>query len=404
MNQRSFKTLDEIEVEGRRVFVRVDFNVPLDSDQTITDDSRIQAALPTIRQLRDRGARLVLASHLGRPKGKRKAELSLEPVGLRLAELLDQDVMFPDDCIGDAPKKLVQNLREGQLVLLENLRFHPEEEAGDDAFARQLAGFGDVYVNDAFGAAHRAHASVTGVPKHLTERAAGLLMTRELDYLARLLKQPETPFVLVLGGAKVSDKIGVLENMISRVQAVLIGGAMSYTFLAAQGISMGASRVETDKVSVAERVLHKAEARGVDLLLPVDHVVVKRIEEGAESRVVGNDQVEADDIAVDIGPKTLLRYGDRIESARTVFWNGPMGIFEMDAFAKGTEAVGHAIAKSGALSVVGGGDSVSAVRKAGITPFISHISTGGGASLEFLEGRELPGVVALKPGRQTGEA
>ncbi|GMV40242.1 MAG: phosphoglycerate kinase [Myxococcales bacterium] len=400
---RPFKTIDDIEVEGKRVFVRVDFNVPLDGDRTITDDSRIQASLPTLRQLRDRGARLVLASHLGRPKGKRKPELSLEPAGARLAELMDQEVLFPDDCIGDGPKKLVQNLRDGQILLLENLRFHPEEEAGDDTFARHLASFADLYVNDAFGTAHRAHASVTGVPKHLPDKAAGLLMARELDYLSRLLKGPEAPFVLVLGGAKVSDKIGVLENMLSRVQAIVVGGAMSYTFLAARGVALGASRVEVDKVQLAERILHKAEARGIPLVLPVDHLVVKVVDAASPARVVKNGELEPDDIAVDIGPATAAAFCDHIGAARTIFWNGPMGIFEMDAFAKGTETVAHAIAKGNALSVVGGGDSVAAVRKTGVTPFISHISTGGGASLELLEGQDLPGVAALRIGRHGQE-
>ena len=404
MSQRPFKTIEDIEVEGKRVFVRVDFNVPLDGDRTITDDSRIQASLPTIRQLRDRGAKLVLASHLGRPKGKRKPELSLEPVGARLAELLDQDVLFPDDCVGDGPKKLVQNLREGQIILLENLRFHPEEEAGDDVFSRQLASFADLYVNDAFGTAHRAHASVTGVPRYVGDKAAGLLMTRELDYLGKLLKAPETPFTLVLGGAKVSDKIGVIENMLSRVQAIVVGGAMSYTFLAAKGVALGGSRVETDKVQLAERILHKAETRGVTLLLPDDHVVVKQVAADAPHRVVSNGHLAEDDIAVDIGPSTAARFVEVIKKARTIFWNGPMGIFEMDAFAKGTETIAHAIANGSALSVVGGGDSVAAVRKTGVTPFISHISTGGGASLEFLEGQDLPGVEALRMGRQATES
>lgn len=404
MSQRPFKTIEDIEVEGKRVFVRVDFNVPLDGDRAITDDSRIQASLPTLRNLRDRGARLILASHLGRPKGKRKPEYTLEPVGARLAELMDQEVLFPDDCIGDGPKKLVQNLRDGQIVLLENLRFHPEEEAGDDMFARHLASFADVYVNDAFGTAHRAHASVTGVPKHLPDKAAGLLMTRELDYLSRLLKAPETPFILVLGGAKVSDKIGVLENMLSRVQGIVVGGAMSYTFLAARGVALGASRVEVDKVQLAERILQKAESRGVTVLLPTDHLVVKTVDGAAPSRVAKNGDLEADDIAVDIGPATAAAFVEHIGQARTIFWNGPMGIFETDAFAKGTEAIAHAIANGSALSVVGGGDSVAAVRKTGVTPFISHISTGGGASLEFLEGQDLPGVAALRIGRQGQES
>lgn len=394
-SSKRFKVISDLEVEGRRVFVRVDFNVPLDSESRITDDSRIQATLPTIRALRERGARIILASHLGRPKGKPKPEFSLEPVASHLAGLLNQDVMLPDDCIGDAPKKLTQDLREGQIVLLENLRFHPEEEAGDDLFARQLASLADVYVNDAFGTAHRAHASVSGVPRLLPDKAAGFLMAAEIEHLSRLLNNPQAPYVAVLGGAKVSDKIAVIESLLLRVNRVLIGGAMAYTLLAAQGYDMGDSLVETDKLDIAQRLLRKAESRGVTFVLPEDHIVSETADGRSSTQIVKNGEIQKGFRGVDIGPATIRAFQEQIHGAKTVFWNGPMGIFEVDAFAKGTTAVAQAIAHSGAHSVVGGGDSVAAVRKAGVAPFISHISTGGGASLEFIEGLELPGIVAL---------
>jgi phosphoglycerate kinase len=393
--KRSFKTLDDLEVEGQRVFVRVDFNVPLDEDGGVSDDTRIQASLPTLRALRERGARLVVASHLGRPKGKPNPAMSLEPVGMHLAQLLDQEVLLPDDCIGDAPRKLVQNLREGQVMLLENLRFHPEEEAGDEGFARQLAALADVYVNDAFGTAHRAHASVTGVPRYVAQKGAGLLMTKELDHLSKLLDRPDTPFIAVLGGAKVSDKIGVIESLLKRVNGLLVGGAMASTLLAAQGYDMGASLVEHDKLDLARRILSKAHARNVEIVLPSDHVIAQAIDAKAVTRIADNGHIPEGWSALDIGPKTVESFKAWIGRARTVFWNGPLGVFEVAPFAHGTEAIAQAIAKSGAQSVVGGGDSVSAVRKMGVAPFITHISTGGGASLEFLEGKELPGVVAL---------
>ena len=390
------QTIDSVDVEGRRVFVRVDFNVPLDGEGQITDDSRIQAALPTIKALRDRGARIVLASHLGRPKGSVRPELSLEPVAARLAELLGVEILLPDDCVGNAPNKLVQNLREGQIMLLENLRFHAEETAGDESFARSLAALADVYVNDAFGAAHRAHASVVGVPRHVAECAAGPLMARELEAFEELMKRPRKPFTAIVGGAKVSDKIGVLESLLSKVDSLLIGGAMAYTFLKAQGHDMGDSLVEDEKVGLAKNLLLKAETRKVALLLPVDHVIVQEVAPDAPSRTVRTGEVPEGWKAVDIGPETRALYAEQIAEARTLFWNGPMGIFEMDSFAKGTEAVAQAVAQSSATSVVGGGDSVAAVRKAGIVPLITHVSTGGGASLELLEGKSLPGVEALQ--------
>lgn len=395
----SFLTVDKVDVEGRRVFVRVDFNVPLTEDLEVADDSRIRAALPTIELLRKNGARVILASHLGRPNGKRNHKMSLRPAGSLLAQLLDAEVLLPEDCIGDGPRRLAQNLRESQVMLLENLRYHAEETAGDDQFARQLASLADVYVNDAFGAAHRAHASVTGVPKFVTERAGGLLMAKEVLALSELLHSPKPPFVAVLGGAKVSDKIGVIESLLGRAQALVIGGAMACTFLAAQGFDMAASLVETDKLELARRVISKSRNRGVELLLPSDHVVTQDPKGGAGHRVVRNGEFEEGFMAVDIGPETRSRFAAALSGAGTVFWNGPMGIFEVAAFAGGTEAVAKAVAQSAAHSVVGGGDSVAAITKMGMAPFISHISTGGGASLEFLEGQVLPGIEALVPGR-----
>ncbi len=388
--------MDSVEVEGRRVFVRVDFNVPLDSDLQITDDSRIQASLPTIRSLRDRGARIVLASHLGRPKGVACPELSLEPVAARLAELLDVEVLLPDDCIGDAPNKLIQNLRDGQIMLLENLRFHSEETSGDDGFARSLASLADVYVNDAFGTAHRAHASVVGVPRHVAECAVGPLMARELEAFREIMTRPREPFVAIVGGAKVSDKMGVLESLLGKVKSLLIGGAMAYTFLKSQGHDMGNSLVEDDRISLARSLLLKAKTRGVEILLPTDHVIVQDLDGESPIRTVMTGEVPPGWMAVDIGPETSALFAERIAAARTLFWNGPMGIFEIDAFATGTQAVAQSVGHSNATSVVGGGDSVAAVRKAGIVPFISHVSTGGGASLQLLEGRILPGVEALQ--------
>lgn len=394
------RSIRDLQLESKRVFIRVDFNVPFGPDGQISDDSRIRAALPTIDWARSRGARVILASHLGRPKpladGGFDPKFSMVPVGERLAELLGSDVIVPDDCVGDGVKSLVGQLRDGQIILLENLRYHAAEEANDDAFARQLATLCECYVNDAFGAAHRAHASVDALPKLVRERAAGLLMQAELDALGGLLGDPARPFVAVLGGAKVSDKIGVIEALINRCDLLIIGGAMAYTMLAAQGVELGKSRVERDKLALARRALAKAEARGVAIHLPIDHVVVKEVKADAPTSIAMNTNFPEDGIAVDIGPKTAADFAGLISHAKTVFWNGPMGIFEMPAFAKGTRAVAEAIAACEGKTVVGGGDSVAAVQELDLAGRMSHVSTGGGASLELIEGAELPGVKALR--------
>lgn len=393
-------TLEDLDVDNRRVFVRVDFNVPLTSDGKVRDDTRIVETLPTLRALRDRGARLVVASHLGRPKGKPKPEYSMEPVGARLAELLDCDVSLPDEVVGDGVTKLVADTRAGQVVLLQNLRFHPGEETNDPQFAQALARLCDAYVNDAFGASHRAHASVVGLPRLVRERAAGLLMQRELQALSRLVERPERPFVAIVGGAKVSDKLGVLMAVIDRLTAadsVIIGGAMANTFLAASGVPMGASLQEKDRYGDCRTVIEKAAARDVAVLLPVD-VRVGRDPKDTTARVhrIADGALAEDDLALDVGPETVERCSKVIASAKMVFWNGPMGLFENPAFADGTLAVARAVAESPGFTVVGGGDSVAALAQSGVSERIDHVSTGGGASLEFIEGRILPGVAALE--------
>jgi phosphoglycerate kinase len=391
----SIRSITDLDLAGRRVFVRVDFNVPLDGAR-ITDDTRIRAALPTIHEAIGKGGRLVLASHLGRPKGKVVPELSLEPAARRLAELLaDGEVVLADDCIGDGARKVVSDLRDGQVAVLENLRFHAGEEANDEGFARELAKLCDVYVDDAFGAAHRAHASVAALPRLVHERGAGLLMLKELEALGRLRTEPESPFVAVLGGAKVSDKIVVIEELLSRVDALLVGGAMANTFLAAQGKGVGTSRVEEDKLPLARTLLQKAEAADVRVLLPVDVVVASSVD-APTGRAVDVEEIPDDAMALDVGPRTIDRFADELRLAATIFWNGPMGLFENPAFSEGTLGVARAIAASRGFSVVGGGDSVAAVQQANLADRFGHVSTGGGASLELMEGKKLPGVEALR--------
>jgi phosphoglycerate kinase len=392
------KSIEQLELSGKRVFIRVDFNVPIDKKTgAVKDDSRIRAALPTIRYALRKKAKVILASHLGRPDGKIVPELSLENVGARLSELLGQDVFFADDCVGDGVRKLVAELREGQVLLLENLRFHPEEEENDDEFARQLASVADVYVDDAFGTVHRAHASTVGMVRHVAQRAAGFLVAAELKHLQPLLKGPRKPYLAILGGAKVSDKIKVIEQLMTRVDALLVGGAMAYTFMTARGVFVGSSRVEKDKIELARRVLEKAKQSRIELLLPVDHVVAREPKGGIETRIV-EDPIPEGWLGLDIGPKTIASYTERVGRAATVFWNGPMGMFETAEYAAGTRAVAEALARAtarGATTVVGGGDSAAAIVEMGLADEVTHVSTGGGASLEFLEGRELPGVKVL---------
>ncbi len=392
------KTIDQLDLAGKRVFIRVDFNVPLDEKGRVTDDARIRAALPTIQHAVSRRARVILASHLGRPKGQPsdREKFSLEPAAARLSELLGQDVILADDCIGDGVRKLVKELKEAQVLLLENLRFHKGEEANDEAFARELASLADVWVNDAFGTAHRAHASTAGMASFVKEKAAGFLIQKEVEYLSRVLRAPEKPFVALLGGAKVSDKIKVIDNLMTKADAICIGGAMAYTFLKAQGVAVGKSRVEEDKLELARQIVDRARTRGVELLLPLDHVCAAEPKETAK-RVVVNDRAIPDDlVGLDIGPRTLDRYRQRILAAKTVFWNGPMGLFEQKPWAEGTFGVARAMAESAAVTVVGGGDSAAAVEEAGLVSKMKHVSTGGGASLEFIEGRTLPGIQVLE--------
>jgi phosphoglycerate kinase len=393
----TLRDIRDLEFEGRRVFIRVDFNVPQDkSTGEVTDDTRIRGALATIQLVKKAGGRVILASHLGRPDGKVDPRYSMVPVGARLAELTGFEVLVPDDCIGEGPKNLIGNLRDNQVVLLENLRYHAEEEKNDDGFARQLASLCDVYINDAFGAAHRAHASVDALPRLVRDRAAGLLLRSELDTLKGLLAEPNRPFVAVLGGAKVSDKIGVVESLLQTCDALLIGGAMAYTFLAAKGVDLGKSRVEHDKVALARRALAKAEARKVNVYLPTDHLVVTEVSADAPTRICVNQGFPEDGIAVDIGPGTADLFATVARTARTVFWNGPMGIFELAPFAGGTRAIAKALADCEGKTIVGGGDSIAALQQMGLIDRVTHASTGGGAALELIEGRDLPGVEALK--------
>ncbi len=388
-------SLNDLDIAGKRVLVREELNVPLE-DGRVSDDSRIRAAVPTLRDLSERGAKVIIVSHLGRPGGVYNQALSMAPVGKALSAALGREVKTASDCVGEAARRAVDSLNDGDVLLLENVRFHKEEEANEDGFARQLASLGDVYLNDAFGTAHRAHASTAGVAKYLPS-FMGPLLARELGILEALLKDPARPFVAVLGGAKVSDKIGVIERLLSLCDAIVIGGGMANTLLAAQGFDVGRSLRDTN-LAPAKDVMQKIEraATRVDVRLPKDAEVAKELKENAESHVVDIDQVPTDEMILDIGPGTAMHYRGVILEAKTVLWNGPMGVFEIDAFAAGTEAVGQAIVDSGAVSVVGGGDSAAAAYKLGFADKMTHISTGGGATLEYIEGKELPGVVALR--------
>jgi phosphoglycerate kinase len=394
------KSVEELAVEGKRVFVRVDYNVPLDkATKKVMDDARVRATLPTVRHLIERGARIVLGSHLGRPDGQVKPELSLEPVAAKLAELLDVDVALADEPVGDGARKVVSDLRDGQIAMLENLRWNPGEEANDETFARALASYCDVYVNDAFGTAHRAHASTAGMVTFVATKGAGFVMAKEIEFLTRLLGDVDRPYVAVLGGAKVSDKIEVLDALLERVDSIVIGGAMANTFLEAQGRHVGKSKVEKDKLPVARNFLRKASEKKKTVHLPTDVATGTSIDDGSPRIVrVDGDGVPEDRMALDIGPATVEAFRRLLGEARTVFWNGPMGVFEKPQWSNGTVAVARALADNRlALTVVGGGDSAAAVAQAGLADKVSHVSTGGGASLEFVQGLDLPGIAALRP-------
>jgi len=388
-------SIRDLDLKGKRVFMRVDFNVPLSDAGEITDDTRMRASLPSIELAIKAGARLILASHLGRPKGKPNPKMSLRPVAARLAELLGKPVIFATDCVGPEVEAQAAGLKDGEVMLLENLRFHPEEEKNDPEFSRRLAALAEVYVNDAFGSAHRAHASTEGITRYLLPCAAGLLMEKELEYLSKAVEKPARPYVAIVGGAKVSDKIELLQNLMKFADSVLIGGAMAYTFLKAQGVQVGLSKTEDDKLGLARDLMQFAERRTIKLRLPSDHVVAEKVDPGATAEVVKTANIPANRLGVDIGPATRAAYAAEIADAETIVWNGPMGVFEIDQFAQGTLEVARAVAASAAVSIVGGGDSVAAIAKAGVESKITHVSTGGGASLEFLSGMTLPGVAAL---------
>ncbi|MEM7591938.1 MAG: phosphoglycerate kinase [Cyanobacteria bacterium P01_A01_bin.83] len=396
MAKKTVASLTEADVSGKKVLVRADFNVPLDDSGNITDDTRIKAALPTIKDLTGKGAKVILCSHMGRPKGEVKENLRLTPVAKRLSELLGQDVTKCDDCVGDAVTSTVNSMSNGQVALLENLRFHSEEEANDPEFAKQLAANADLYVNEAFGTAHRAHASTEGVTKYLSPSVAGYLIEKELDYLQDAVDNPKRPLAAIIGGSKVSSKIGVIETLLDKCDKLLIGGGMIFTFYKARGLSVGKSLVEEDKLELAKSLEAKAKEQGVELLLPTDVVVADNFAPDANSQTVGIDGIPDGWMGLDIGPDSIKVFQDALADCNAVIWNGPMGVFEFDKFAAGTEGIAHTLAgKSDAITIIGGGDSVAAVEKVGVADKMSHISTGGGASLELLEGKTLPGIVAL---------
>ncbi len=391
-------SIDKVDVKSKRVLVRVDFNVPLDENLKITDDIRITSALPTIKKIIDKGGRTILMSHLGRPKGGPNPKYSLKPVAVRLGELLQMDVKFAPDCIGDQVKAIVNSLKDGEVLLLENLRFHAQEEKNDPEFAKQLAELGDVYINDAFGSAHRAHASTEGVTKFIKTCASGYLMQKELDYLGSAVTNPVRPFTAILGGSKISGKIDVIENLLPKVDYLLIGGGMAYTFYKAMGYEIGTSLLEAEKLDLAKEVLEKFKNSNAKVLLPKDNVVAAEFKNESPSTVVDADKIPSDKMGLDIGPKTIEEFRNVILSSKTIVWNGPLGVFEFDNFAAGTNEIAKALAEAtskGAVTIIGGGDSAAAISKAGLDDKVSHVSTGGGASLEFLEGKVLPGVAAL---------
>jgi phosphoglycerate kinase len=391
------RTVNQIELKGKRVFIRVDFNVPLNEKNEIADDTRIVQSLPTLRSVIERGGKPILASHFGRPKGKRDPKYSLAPVAGKLSKLLGKSVSLASDCIGEGVQKQIEGMKAGETLLLENLRFHPEEEKNEEAFSKALASLCDVYVNDAFGAAHRAHASTEGMTRYVKTLAAGFLMMKEIENLEKALVNPQKPYIAILGGAKVSDKIGVIENLLDKVTTLLVGGGMAYTFLRARGFGVGKSLVEENQIGFSSTLLEKAKGK-VKFLLPQDHIAAERMDVQAKREIVKNEKIPSDWICLDIGPETVKVFSEEIQSAKMIVWNGPMGVFEMEPFSQGTFAIAKAIAGSSAFSIVGGGDSVAAVNKAGVAKKIGHISTGGGASLEFLEGKKLPGIEALRRG------
>ena len=389
------RTIDQVDLSGKRVLIRCDFNIPLDDSLQITDDSRLRAALPTINHVADEGASVILCSHLGRPNGEPIPELSLAPVAKRLRRLLGKDVIFAPDCVGPKVKNLVSQLKPGDVLLLENLRFHPEEEQNDETFAAELASLGDVYINEAFGTAHRTHASIVGITRYMKVAAAGYLMRREVEYLEGAVENPTRPFVAILGGAKVSGKIGVIENLGKKVDKVIIGGGMAFTFIKAMGLEIGRSLVEDDMLEFAKRIQEHAISRGVKFYLPVDCVVAASLDPGAETKILPVQEIPEGWYGLDIGPASVKLFGEVLQNAKTILWNGPMGMFERDAFSRGTFAMVHAVANAYALTIVGGGETALAVHRAGESDSMSFISTGGGAALQLLEGNDMPGLAAL---------